>query len=555
MKRLYGTLLGSVACSLLLSACGGGGNTPTSQTSNAQQSESIATDKTQLYVGNYYGGLGDTWLRELKTQYEALHNDVQIVIDNDKANYLPDNLITKIGSLRQNLFFVDNAYYYDLASQNKLADITDVVTAKLTQYNETRSIEDKLNTQLVNFFKNNDVTNGKYYALPTYLSQYGWVYDVDLFESKKLFIADTSTDSRLVWTDGKEGSAAKSKGQDGVSGTQDDGLPSTWSDFTALISRMKQMSITPFIWTGKYIDYTSRLLRSYWAAYEGADNFQLNYTFSGSETLNGDTSATAITDKNAYELQRQKGKKAALQLAKEVFSDSYNYAASSVMTINDHIGAQKEYIYSNPTPKAQPIAMIAEGDWWENEARDNGAFDTMVSKFGSSWAYGTRRFAFMPVPSMDGFPNTGAVLSTSSTGCFFVNANCDATHLALAKDFLQFCHTDSALATFTVDTGVNKPFDYTLSEDQLSKLTYFSKSCYQLYRQKTTHLVYDLNVSKTRINNSAYFLSYWNWTSNVGGQVYDNPFQAFANDTSLSIDSYFDGMYTYQKGNWSRFSL
>jgi hypothetical protein len=68
-------------------------------------------------------------------------------------------------------------------------------------------------------------------------------------------------------------------------------------------------------------------------------------------------------------------------------------------------------------------------------------------------------------------------------------------------------------------------------------------------------LVYDLNVSKTRINNSAYFLSYWNWTSNVGGQVYDNPFQALANDTSLSIDSYFDGMYTYQKGNWSRFSL
>ena len=36
---------------------------------------------------------------------------------------------------------------------------------------------------------------------------------------------------------------------------------------------------------------------------------------------------------------------------------------------------------------------------------------------------------------------------------------------------------------------------------------------------------------------------------------YDNPFKAFASDSSLTVDSYFNGLFKYHSENWSRFGL
>jgi ABC-type glycerol-3-phosphate transport system substrate-binding protein len=554
MKRRYRSLLAFALAAVLASCSNGGGTSGGSGNGSGGDDDSINPDKTQLYVGNYYGGLGDAWLRELADRFEETHDDVQVVIDNSKTNYLPDTLINTISTMRQSVYFVDNAYYYDLVSQNKIADITDIVTEPLTEYGETKSIEDKLPDTLKTYYKNS-YTGDKYYGLPTYQAQYGWVYDIDLFEDKKLFFGETSTDAEYVWTDGKDGSVAKWAGQDGESGTYDDGLPVTIQQFYDLCERMKQMNITPFIWTGKFIGYTMLFMRAYWANYEGFDNYMLNYTFSGSEVLNGDSEATEITPSNAYELQRQTGKLRSLEFAKWVFSDSYNYASSSVTTTNDHIAAQKEFIWSYPTNK--PIAMLCDGDWWENEARESGAFTTMVSKYGDEWAYGTRRFGYMTMPQFDegGHYEENTILSTSSNALFFINANCDEEHLSLAKEFLRFCHTDEALRTFTRNTGVFRPFDYELTDEEMESLTPFSKTLYEIYHSPRTRMVYDLNRCDLRIQNAQYFRDEWPYYSSVGGAVYQYPFQAFANNPSLTADDYFKGLYDYQSGRWSRFGL
>lgn len=515
--------------------------------------EDIDPDRTQVYIGNYYGGLGDAWIKELKAQFEEEHPDVQIMIDNDKNKFLRDNIINNIASSRDALFFVDRIYYYDMVSRGQLADITDIVTTPLTEYGETVSIADKLDQANREYYGENEITGNKYYALPTYLSHVGIVYDVDLFEEKKLYISKDSTADNIIWISGTtEGS--KSLGLDGKPGTYDDGLPETWSQFQALMQVMVQKGVTPFIWSGQYRDYPLGFLQGLWADYEGAENFLLNYTFSGSQVLDGDQSATTITDANAYEVQRQSGKKYALEVAKYIMSDSVYYTSSSTRLTTDHLSAQDEFIASRPENNGstiKPIGMIMEGDWWENEARENGDFESMVAMYGEDYAYGKRRFSLMPFPKAEGSAQETTIFSVSSTAAFFINANCSEEILSIAKEFLRFCHTESSLQVFTKHTGVMKPFQYTLTEEQYNSITYFSKTLYQLYRDENTKIVYDLNLSQKRVNNSTYFGNYWSWYANVAGSTYEHPFTAFANDTSLTAKAYFDGLYTYHKNNWN----
>ena len=104
----------------------------------------IDPNKTTIYIGNYYGGLGDKWLDVLTTQYEATHPDVQFKIENDKTPYLLDNIKNNISSSKCSLFFVEKIYYYDMVNQGSLADISDVVTSSWSEYGETGTIEDKL---------------------------------------------------------------------------------------------------------------------------------------------------------------------------------------------------------------------------------------------------------------------------------------------------------------------------------------------------------------------------------------------------------------------------
>lgn len=509
--------------------------------------EDVDPNRTQLYIGNYYGGLGDAWLKELKRQYQELHPDVQILIKNDKAPYLRDALINSITTDTENMYFVDKAYYYDMASENKLADITDIVREPLTKYGETRSIEDKLDEININYYAKNSITNDKYYALPTYVAQRGIVYDVDLFEQKGLYISADSDDQNVMFTKNLKN---LSVGPDGKAGTTDDGLPATYDQFVELIDYMKSINITPYIWTGKYSEYQTATAVAWWADYEGYDDFRLNYTFNGTTEIDGEE--VTITEENAYLLQKQEGKRYALQFVKDIFSDPYNFTSSSGTTVNDHIGAQKEYVSSFADSK-QPIAMLFEGDWWENEARDSGAFSSVAAVHGSEWDYGQRRFAFLPIPKTEGSDSERTVLSCSGDGAFFINANCNEKILAIAKDFLQFCHTDNALQVFNTYTGVCRPYDYTLTDEQYQSLTYFGKSLYDMYKVEKVNVCYNLSESNMRIRERAWFDN-WAWDANISEVPYTNPFQAFASNRSVTVDQYFNGLYKQQQSNWSRFS-
>lgn len=515
-----------------------------------ESQEAIDPNRTQLYIGNYDGGLGDEWLKELKRRYEEIHTDIQVIINSDKTLYLPDTLISSIATDKNQLYFVEKQHYHDLVSDKKLADITDVVNEKLTEYGEDVSIADKISDTALKEYYGGELTGNKYYALPSYMSHSGIVYDVDLWEQRGFYIAEGSTDTKLVLNGGEN----KQAGPDGVKGTIDDGMPATYAQFTELIKQIRRRNVTPFIWSGKITEYHKMTATAWWADYEGYDNFKLNYTFDGEYTFPGDTAPTTITQANGYELQRQPGKKYALQFVKDVVSNSNYYTMSSGTLVNDHLGAQYEYVRSFPA--GEPIAMMFESDWWENEARLNNAFSDMEQRYGSKWAYKNRKFAFMPIPKAEGSAAEETVVSTSATCCFFINANA-GSKMDLAKDFLKFCHTEEALKVFNTYTGMCRPFSYTLNDEEIAELSPFSQYIYKQYNgygdNEPVKVVHDVPLCSLRAYNKTTFMN-WDWAATVSGTAHDNPFRSF-NSSAITVDSYFAGLKTAWQSKWNTFKL
>ena len=287
--------------------------------------------KTYLYIGNYDGGLGDEWLSSLADEYMKKHTDVIIKINNHKDNYADATLLERMDDYGNDMYFVNAVTYSNYVGRGKMLDITDVVTENLD--GESESIEDKMNPTLREYYKTDD---NKYYAVPFFDSIFGTVYDVDLFEQEGLYFNENGN---LMCDDGS--SDMKSAGPNGISGDYDDGLPATFSQWKELMYVMqKGLSIVPYIWTGEYTYYRYRYLTSIGADYEGKDNFDLNMTFDGSYTFPGDVEATPISVNNAYLLQKQPGKKYALDYAEYIIRNGL-YATTSFDSTNTHMMAQR----------------------------------------------------------------------------------------------------------------------------------------------------------------------------------------------------------------------
>lgn len=215
------------------------------------------------------------------------------------------------------MYLLNNLEYDAHVAAGTLMNITDVVNEDLTEYGENESIDDKMLDIVKSYYKRED---NSYYAVPFHMCFTTVVYDIDLFEERGFYFDENG--ELILERKGVE----KRKGADGISGTSDDGLPITMSEFFELLDEMVGQSVKPFAWTGQYPLYRQRWLASIWADYEGADNWQLNNTFSGDYTfpkdtftaeeadkfgltINADgTQSVTISNKNAYLLQKQPGK-------------------------------------------------------------------------------------------------------------------------------------------------------------------------------------------------------------------------------------------------------
>ena len=517
--------------------------------------EEINTDQTQLFIGIYDGGFGHQWLRDLADEFEALYANepfeegkmgVQIIIDPKKTEYQDTNLKASISTGINDMYF-STINVSDFVDSDLLLDITTAVTTPLTEYGETRSIADKINTNAKNYQLQSSASGDKYYAIPNYIGFSNIVYDVDLFEEKKFYFATDGS-----WTSGRVGDKQKWVGQDGIEGTLDDGLPVTFDDYKKMIYQMKKLSVTPFIWSGAYSWYRTDMLTALWANYEGANDFSLNIHFTGTDSTFGPIDKT-----NGYLLQKQEGKRPALIFAEYVMSDVNNYAANSFGS-STHMGVQDEFLYSRKKAASdstiKPIAMLWEGNWWENEAKNT------IVNMATSAEYQNRRFGLMTFPRMDENANTNYVMySVSPNANVFIRKN--AVQPKLAKMFLRYTTTDKALRYYTKETGALRDMKYSLEESDLENMSYYKRAVWDKFSNANTTVVYNCDNSAFSKRRPDFLRGAWAFGAEFANTILIDPLESFKlygptssyEGTKLTSAEYFRLMAeTYDKNYWDK---
>ena len=518
MKKTV-SLIFILVISLILTSC-----TPRSTIPGG---EDIQHDKTQLYVSNFNGGVGSEWLYKAKKIYEDLHAEevyeegkkgVQILVDPHKNNGF--HMIDTFAGSTIDIMFNEYIRYNDWVARNLFLDITDVV--KSTADGENVTIESKLYDDQKSFLQK----NGKYYALPHYSVYQGLIYNIDLFENRGLYFAkeqDNGNDGFIV--KGEE----KSAGPDGIYGTRDDGLPSSYEEFFKLCDYMVQRGITPFVWTGQYAnDYYQYLLNALYQTYEGKKDILLNYSFdSGNDKteivtniVNGNlvTENVTIRPETGYLLKQQTGRYHAINFFSNILSNSTYYHPFSTGNLTfSHTDAQELYLESEL--KNDPIAFLIEGTWWENEAQVSGAINRTINKYGDV-AKG-RNFGYLPLPkqitgSVEEGKGDKPVLLDFINSYAGINKDIPTYKIDLAKDFLRFCYSDQTLELFTEITGIGKGVKYEMSEASLKKMTNFSQSVWNA--KITSDIIYPNSNSEFFVKNQT-ALTIDEWVSTVDGSL------------------------------------
>ncbi len=525
-----------LASAAFLASCGG-----TKQPSGSQDSGSAG--KTVLLVATYDGGLGTNWLQSLANRFQEDYKDVSFeegkkgVSVRVLASRAYNGTTLLSGALEQDVYFTEDVSYFDHVNKGNFLDISSIVTEKLSKWGESKSIEDKLSSEMKDYLKAKD---GKYYAIPFYDGLYGLMYDYDLFEDKNLFF-DASGNFVTSKTD------KKSAGPNGKEGDYDDGLPATYDQFYQLVSRIESLGMHPFASSGSNgLPYIYRVLSSFWSDFEGLQNIKANYTLDGTVPLVtsikdgvATTEDTKIDESNGYLLQKQEGKLKALQLMK---------------TITPHMGrngenqsaAQTNFI-KNYNAGSDQYAMLFDGSWWENECTN--IFNNCQTAYGKGKA--DRRYGFLPIPkAAESKIGQKQTLFNQNQSYCFVSYKTKLPELS--KLFLEYAHTDANLSAFTAELSLTRSLSYELTKEDEAKTTFYGRNLIEM--KNDSNIFNPVSSNKKVLNNSSTFnLETYAWTTTINNKTYSNPYSVFSDSSTsgTTAEEYFEGLSVYNgKDRW-----
>ncbi len=572
MKKFVKALLCSVLCfavTLTGIACG-------------DSAEQVDETKTQLYVGYINNGHGKSFLEEAKvlfeekykgTSFETGKTGVQVFFDEVEYG---SKLQSTIKGSRTEVFFVSDMDYVGYVNDGLLYNIESWINTPLEEYGEGKSILQKMNPESAKFY---NFDGEGYYGLPFVTAGFTFMYDVDLFDTKDLYFMANDPDNedyKAKKTNGEyqfinsnsknPAHKVKSAGPNGRHGDYDDGLPATNEQFIALLDKIDDKGLNPITWSGKYQDYMNDLAYSLWANYEGAENMRLNFTFDSSSTGpvtnlidsiddNGNITympATDITNDNGYLLQRQSGKYYALKLLEQIIDGGSKYYKEdeAIKETVDHLTAQNNFLASKFLYPNSPTAMFVDGFYWENEA--TATFDKLSQAYTAEKASKyARKLGAMPLPHVDDtqIGNKNVWLDGSAT-MVMVNGNLKDNKVEVAKTFLRFMHTNEALVKFTQSTSLIRPYEFTAIESDLSKMTYYGRTCYNLYRDSDLLITNSLNPTYLANISMLQASSYDFFSTNVDGSSYKLATKAFR--SGVSAEDYFTGIFdTFSETFWN----
>lgn len=521
--------------------------------------------KTQVQISAYEAGYGTDWLENFADEFEKRYAEtsfeegkvgVQVSVNWNQDSY--ETVISKI-PISNNAIYLNEVNYNSIASSGLALDLTDYIRQPLTEFNDTETIEDKIDTQLQEYYKSYD---GRYYAMPSY-EIYDDVlqYDIDLFEDPAyggFYIAEGGG-----YTTGLEGAKAKSKGPDNVAGTYDDGLPATYDEFFALMDHMVSRNVTPFIWTGLY-KYADRLVKGLWVNHEG-EEMRLHFTFDGTATdlINVENgvvtklAATEITNGNGYMLQKQEGMYRALEFARKLVDNPSYYYVESFSKSLSHVGAQERYLYSRFDTSSQPIAFLVDGNYWECEAR--GIFNSIDKEYSENdeYSFENRRYGIMPMPWYSeevAAKNDYKQTVLSHVAHMFVKKDLSEGVKAAAIKFVQFISNRDKLAEFLEFQHYAFGLKLELEDSEKADLSAYALTTYET--KFRSNIVYPLSTNPfwLRYSGSSFRWGVDYYTLNASKENADwlHPIYNFYASKSLTAERYFNACYATQENVWKK---
>lgn len=514
--------------------------------------------KTVLAIGNRDRGFGHAWLDEVAREFEIAYANwqgengkigVEVEITNKVDEFNTMNLTQNIAYNGFDLYVLDELDYLVLQTtqhdgDSVLADMTDIVLEKNYDdngniaENGTKNISDLMVGEYRDYYNLGSKEQPCFYAIPFVASPAGGIYDADVFDKYALYYkADGTIGAKQKDID----SGNCGKGPDGELGTYDDGMPSTWEEFKDLLYNMAyQKNITPFMWSGNN-DYPKEyLVASIYANYEGANNYNLLYTLSGEHSELGD-----IDSSNAWKLGGAEGRVAAVRAFADIMADSKYYSPKAMSITTTHTMAQMLYVKS--IQEGTPIAMFAEGSYWEEEAREY--FDDM-GKTNPKWGFGKRNFKLLPIPNFKGTElydgivsqqeDNRQVLVMQNSAHSSILLSAQAEQMELAKEFVKFIHSRDMLVRTTQIASFIRPYEYKFTPTEKEGCTKFMQSIITMMEDKNTDIVWCCGIRGGKVESNVAYFKHWFSFS---------PATSFYNQT-LPIPTVLGKFGTYTASNW-----
>ena len=532
MKKLQSFL---AALIILLSLFSGVG------CSEADGGYQIDPNKTQIYVHVTNGGYGYSWLEQAAEDWGKEPG-------NEKYEIIPvssiEEDVTKIKSnyesgAAEDIYFMSHSGIQQLISAGIVADLNDLVQQKP---DGGKTVEELLKypDTVRGAFSDEE---GNLYAIPYGDSFLGLVFDFDLFYDAGWLITD--------------GMGNLSAGKDGKPGTYDDGQPVNIAEWETMLNKIKNSgNAYPFIYTTKYIGYLDQIIYALVAQYAGLEDYNTFIDYEGSyKDANGQTVTVPLSEGyKVYEMPAFE--KAAAFLHDYLFLDqSMVYPSSWDTTEFTHRDAQNKFIIGYKQTSDVPLgAMLAEGIWWENEARS--MFNSLEDRGDDKHAYGQVDYRYMLFPDMEGQvgangDGTGSVFSAMDAGAAFVLKSDDAEKQAKAEDFLLYTCKEKYLKLFTQSSGAVRPYYYELSEQELAEMTPFQRNVWAIYSdtENVTIIRPAMERFSTRINYATSKMDdrFYGKFSTAGYGIS----KAFS--LHYSTSEYLQAVKAYNQGEWTTF--
>lgn len=523
LSKLMALALASIGCVSGMAGCFG------------NVIDEVPEGRTEIKISLLSGGYGNEWLENLMNRANNAQETYWFTKIGDNK-YTAEEITMRIqGGIIEADIYIVNDFADGLIAGDYCEDLTSVYESKATASDKKTIKERSLDYER---YAQRAGKNGKIYALPYIFSMSGIIYDHDLFTTMGWLATDSTTTNGLT------------KGADGVEGTYDDGLPVTYSDFLALIDMIRGANMIPFIRADSLgWDQYRATLEPIWASYEGVESYKTSFTYNGTYTSPKTGVKTTITPETGYKMYTEnltEGREQAMKFFNEVYlkDDLANFYGETGLK---HTDAQAHYVTSHAMQNQ--IAMLLDGEWWENEAKRIFAEDAREN--GDEYAYGKRDFRFMPLPAMDGQAtesNGKHYFKSGASGTVFVYKQKDEGKKNAIFDFLRMYASEENCINYTKCNGSIMPYEYTISDELKNTLSKFTKNMLEIRNDPSTIAVDYANLEYQ----SPFVNPPERWEDiKIGTKTYATPLRLFT-ESETTIAEYLQAVCgQYNEGNWS----